>query len=217
MKLSVVIVSYNVRYYLEQCLYSLRRSLNGVESEVFVIDNHSRDNSVAALHKHYPHVRVVENLHNVGFSKANNIAIRQTTGEYVLLLNPDTIVAENAISDVIDFLDAHPDSGALGVMMLNADGTLAPESRRGVPSPLISFYKLSGLCDMFPHNRRLGRYYLGYLPWDSPQKIEIVSGAFCMLRRSALDNVGLLDENFFMYGEDIDLSYGEILLRTQER
>ena len=128
-----------------------------------------------------------------------------------MLLNPDTIVAENAISDVIDFLDAHPDSGALGVMMLNADGTLAPESRRGVPSPLISFYKLSGLCDMFPHNRRLGRYYLGYLPWDSPQKIEIVSGAFCMLRRSALDKVGLLDENFFMYGEDIDLSYRLLL------
>ncbi len=210
-KLTVIIVNYNVCHFLLQCIDSLDKALKDIEAEIVVVDNHSRDNSVAALHKHYPHVRVVENLHNVGFSKANNIAIRQTTGEYVLLLNPDTIVAENAINDVIDFLDAHPDSGALGVMMLNADGTLAPESRRGVPSPLISFYKLSGLCDMFPHNRRLGRYYLGYLPWDSPQKIEIVSGAFCMLRRSALDNVGLLDENFFMYGEDIDLSYRLLL------
>ena len=207
MKLSVVIVSYNVSHYLLQCLDSLQRALRGIDGEVIVVDNHSRDNSVALVHQAHPEVKVIENLHNLGFSKANNIALRQATGEYALLLNPDTIVADNTIRDCIAFLDLHPDAGAAGVMMLNADGTVAPESRRGVPTPLTSFYKLSGLCRMFPRSPRFGRYYLGHLPWHTPQQIDIVSGAFCMLRRSVLDKVGLLDEDYFMYGEDIDLSY----------
>ena len=207
MKLSVVIVSYNVSHYLLQCLDSLQRALRGIDGEVIVVDNHSRDNSVAPVHQAHPEVKVIENLHNLGFSKANNIALRQAKGEYSLLLNPDTIVADNTIRDCIAFLDLHPDAGAAGVMMLNADGTVAPESRRGVPTPLTSFYKLSGLCRMFPRSPRFGRYYLGHLPWQTPQQIDIVSGAFCMLRRSVLDKVGLLDEDYFMYGEDIDLSY----------
>ena len=207
MKLSVVIVSYNVSHYLLQCLDSLQRALRGIDGEVIVVDNHSRDNSVALVHQAHPEVKVIENLHNLGFSKANNIALRQAKGEYALLLNPDTIVADNTIRDCIAFLDLHPDAGAAGVMMLNADGTVAPESRRGVPTPLTSFYKLSGLCRMFPRSPRFGRYYLGHLPWHTPQRIDIVSGAFCMLRRSVLDKVGLLDEDYFMYGEDIDLSY----------
>ena len=207
MKLSVVIVNYNVSHYLLQCLDSLQRALRGIDGEVIVVDNHSRDNSVALVHQAHPEVKVIENLHNLGFSKANNIALRQAKGEYALLLNPDTIVADNTIRDCIAFLDLHPDAGAAGVMMLNADGTVAPESRRGVPTPLTSFYKLSGLCRMFPRSPRFGRYYLGHLPWQTPQQIDIVSGAFCMLRRSVLDKVGLLDEDYFMYGEDIDLSY----------
>ena len=207
MKLSVVIVSYNVSHYLLQCLDSLQRALRGIDGEVIVVDNHSRDNSVALVHQAHPEVKVIENLHNLGFSKANNIALRQAKGEYALLLNPDNIVADNTIRDCIAFLDLHPDAGAAGVMMLNADGTVAPESRRGVPTPLTSFYKLSGLCRMFPRSPRFGRYYLGHLPWQTPQQIDIVSGAFCMLRRSVLDKVGLLDEDYFMYGEDIDLSY----------
>ena len=207
MKLSVVIVSYNVSHYLLQCLDSLQRALRGIDGEVIVVDNHSRDNSVALVHQAHPEVKVIENLHNLGFSKANNIALRQAKGEYALLLNPDTIVADNTIRDCIAFLDLHPDAGAAGGMMLNADGTVAPESRRGVPTPLTSFYKLSGLCRMFPRSPRFGRYYLGHLPWQTPQQIDIVSGAFCMLRRSVLDKVGLLDEDYFMYGEDIDLSY----------
>lgn len=207
MKLSVVIVSYNVSHYLLQCLDSLQSALRGIDGEVIVVDNHSRDNSVALVHQAHPEVKVIENLHNLGFSKANNIALRQAKGEYALLLNPDTIVADNTIRDCIAFLDLHPDAGAAGVMMLNADGTVAPESRRGVPTPLTSFYKLSGLCRMFPRSPRFGRYYLGHLPWQTPQQIDIVSGAFCMLRRSVLDKVGLLDEDYFMYGEDIDLSY----------
>lgn len=207
MKLTVVIVSYNVSHYLLQCLDSLGSALSGVDSEVIVVDNHSRDDSVALVREFHPEVKVIENIHNLGFSKANNIALRQARGEYALLLNPDTIVADNTISDCLAFLDRHPDAGAAGVMMLNADGTVAPESRRGVPTPMTSFYKLSGLCKLFPRSRRFGRYYLGHLSWQSPQQIDIVSGAFCMLRCSVLQKVGLLDEDYFMYGEDIDLSY----------
>ena len=207
MKLSVVIVNYNVSHYLLQCVDSLSHALRGTDSEVIVVDNHSRDNSVTLLRQYHPEVRIVENLHNLGFAKANNIAIRQSRGEYVLLLNPDTIVSESVVKGVISFLDSHPEAGSAGVRMLNADGTVAPESRRGVPTPMTAFYKLSGLCGMFPNSRRFGRYYLGHLPWDSPQLIEVVSGAFCMLRTSVLKKVGLLDEDYFMYGEDIDLSY----------
>ena len=207
MKLSVVIVNYNVSHYLLQCVDSLSHALRGTDSEVIVVDNHSRDNSVTLLRQYHPEVRIVENLHNLGFAKANNIAIRQSRGEYVLLLNPDTIVSESVVKGVISFLDRHPEAGSAGVRMLNADGTVAPESRRGVPTPMTAFYKLSGLCGMFPNSRRFGRYYLGHLPWDSPQQIEVVSGAFCMLRTSVLKKVGLLDEDYFMYGEDIDLSY----------
>ena len=207
MKLSVVIVNYNVSHYLLQCVDSLSHALRGTDSEVIVVDNHSRDNSVTLLRQYHPEVRIVENLHNLGFAKANNIAIRQSRGEYVLLLNPDTIVSESVVKGVISFLDSHPEAGSAGVRMLNADGTVAPESRRGVPTPMTAFYKLSGLCGMFPNSRRFGRYYLGHLPWDSPQQIEVVSGAFCMLRTSVLKKVGLLDEDYFMYGEDIDLSY----------
>ena len=207
MKLSVVIVNYNVSHYLLQCVDSLSHALRGTDSELIVVDNHSRDNSVTLLREYHPEVRIVENLHNLGFAKANNIAIRQSRGEYVLLLNPDTIVSESVVKGVISFLDSHPEAGSAGVRMLNADGTVAPESRRGVPTPMTAFYKLSGLCGMFPNSRRFGRYYLGHLPWDSPQQIEVVSGAFCMLRTSVLKKVGLLDEDYFMYGEDIDLSY----------
>lgn len=207
MKLTVVIVSYNVCHYILQCLDSLKTALDGVDGEVVVVDNHSHDDSVEMIRKHHPEVEVVVNLHNLGFAKANNIALRQSRSEYVLLLNPDTIVAENTIRDAIAFLDRHLDSGAAGVKMLNVDGTVAPESRRGVPTPMTSFYKLSGLCSMFPHSRRFGRYYLGHLPWTTPQEIDIVSGAFCLLRRSVVEKVGLLDEDYFMYGEDIDLSY----------
>lgn len=207
MKLSVIIVSYNVAPFLLQCLDSLSAALSGIESEVYVVDNHSRDDSVALVRKHHPEVIVVENHHNLGFSKANNIAIRQSKGEYVLLLNPDTIVASDTIAAAIQFLESHPHSGAAGVKMLNANGTVAPESRRGIPMPMTAFYKLSGLCGLFPNSRRFGRYYMGHLPWDSPQQIEIVSGAFCMISRKAIDKVGMLDEDYFMYGEDIDLSY----------
>lgn len=206
-QLSVVIVNYNVKHYLCQCLDSLQASLEGISSEVIVVDNHSKDNSVETLQPLFPNVRFIKSLRNLGFARANNIAIRQSRGEYVLLLNPDTIVAESTIAESVDFMNQHPDAGALGVKMLCDDGFAAMESRRGIPSPMVAFYKMCGLCARFPQSRRFGHYYMGYLPWDQPGQIEVVSGAYCFVRRAALAKVGLLDEDFFMYGEDIDLSY----------
>ena len=206
MKLSVIIVNYNVKHYLYQCLDSLYKAIKDIDAEVFVVDNHSKDASIAYVSRKFQKVNYVESNHNLGFARANNIAIRQSEGEYVLLLNPDTVVGEDTIRRVIEFMDEHPDAGAAGVKMLKSDGTKAMESRRGVPTPMTSFYKMCGLCSRFPNHKRIGHYYMSYLPWDEPVEVEVISGAFCMLRRTALQKVGLLDEDFFMYGEDIDLS-----------
>ena len=198
MKLSVVIVSYNVRNYLEQCLQSVQRALEGIEGEVFVVDNHSDDDSVVTVREKYPWVRLIENQENLGFSKANNQAIRQSQADYVLLLNPDTVVAEDTLRGVLTFMDEHPKAGGAGVMMCYEDGSRAPESRRALPTPWVAALKMLGFTK---------RYYMSHLPWDQPCRIEVVSGAFCLLRHEALKTVGLLDEDFFMYGEDIDLSF----------
>lgn len=214
LKLSVIIVNYNVKYYLDQCIRSVLRAFEEMNTpaEIIVVDNHSTDGSVDYLEQRYPQklfpmVRFVRSAHNLGFARANNIAIRQSRGEYVLLLNPDTIVGEDALKASVDFMDVHEDAGAVGVRMLGAQGRRAMESRRGLPTPMVSFFKMLGFCNRWPHHRLFGKYYMGYLPWDEPSQIEVVSGAYCMLRRKALDEVGLLDEDFFMYGEDIDLSY----------
>lgn len=198
MKLSVVIVSYNVRSYLEQCLRSVQKALKGIEGEVFVVDNHSDDDSVVTVREKYPWVTLIENQENLGFAKANNQAIRQSQAEYVLLLNPDTVVAEDTLHGVLAFMDEHPKAGGAGVMMCYEDGSRAPESRRALPTPWVAALKMLGFTK---------RYYMSHLPWDQPCRIEVVSGAFCLLRHEALNAVGLLDEDFFMYGEDIDLSY----------
>lgn len=207
MKLTVIIVNYNVKYYVEQCLNSLARALEGIESEVIVVDNHSRDDSVRYLSRRYKGVNIIDSNHNLGFARANNIAIRQAEGEFILLLNPDTFVGEDTIRNCISFMEQHSDAGGVGVKMFNTDGTLALESRRGLPTPLTSLYKMCGLCARFPNSKTFGRYYMSYLDWDKPQKIDVISGAYFMLRHSAIDKIGLLDEDFFMYGEDIDLSY----------
>ena len=198
MKLSIVIVNYNVRHYLTACLDSVARALDDIEGEVFVVDNNSSDDSVETIIRDYPWVHLINNNENLGFSKANNIAIRQSKGKYVLLLNPDTIVGKDTLRGVVEFLDNNPKAGAAGVRMHNGDGTLAPESRRAIPTPWIAGLKMLGFTK---------RYYMSHLSWDEPGLIEVVSGAFFMVRRAALDEVGLLDEDFFMYGEDIDLSF----------
>ena len=199
MKLTIVIVSYNVRTFVAQCLDSVQKASEGIDGvEVFVVDNASAADTVSHIGSHYPWVRLIAHDDNLGFSRANNIAIRQTEGEYILLLNPDTIVAEPTLRECVSFMDAHPQAGGLGVRMHNADGSLAPESRRAIPSPWVSCLKMLGFTK---------RYYMSHLSWDEPGRIDVVSGAYFMLRRKALDEVGLLDEDFFMYGEDIDLSY----------
>ncbi len=206
-KLTIVIVSYNVRYYAEQCIRSVLKAVEGVDAEIWVVDNHSRDDSVAYLHERFPEITIVSVNHNLGFSRANNRAIGQTESEYLLLLNPDTIVGEQTIKDTLNFMDKHPDAGGAGVKMLTSTGEKAKESRRGIPSPITAFYKMCGLCSRYPKHPKFGKYYMCGMPWDVEGEIEIVSGAYFMLRRRALEEVGLLDEDYFMYGEDIDLSY----------
>ncbi len=207
MKLSVVIVNYNVKYFLEQCLISVFKAGVGIDMEVFVVDNASADGSCQMLKQRFPKVHLVENSKNVGFSVANNQAIRKVLGQYILLLNPDTLVEEDTFSKCIDFMEDHSSAGSLTVKMIDGKGRYLPESKRGLPSPMISFYKISGFTKLFPRSKTFARYYLGHLDENSTHEIEILPGAFMFIRKEVLDKVGLLDENFFMYGEDIDLSY----------
>jgi len=208
-KLSVIIVNYNVCYFLEQTLLSVRvaAAALGEPVEVFVVDNHSADDSVAMVRARFPEVMLLENQDNPGFSRANNQALRRATGQYQLLLNPDTLVEEATFRRCCDFMDAHPRCGGLGVQMLDGQGRFLPESKRGLPTPVVAFYKIFGLARLFPRSRTFGRYHLGFLDKDEAHEVDVLSGAFMLLRRAALEGVGLLDEDYFMYGEDIDLSY----------
>lgn len=207
MKLSIIIVNYNVAHFLEQALHSVYKALKNVDAEVFVVDNNSVDHSLSMLAEKFPQTRVIANKENVGFARANNQAIRESTGEYVLLLNPDTLVEEDTFEKCIAFMDATPDAGGLGVKMVNGQGEFLPESKRGIPFPAAAFYKLFGLSKLFPNSKKFGSYHLTYLDNDEIHSVEVLSGAFMLLRKSVLDQVGLLDEDYFMYGEDIDLSY----------
>jgi GT2 family glycosyltransferase len=207
MKLSVIIVNYNVRAYLEQCLRAVVEAMKGIDGDVFVVDNQSTDGSVEMVQAKFPGVRLIANQVNVGFSRANNQAIRESTAEYVVLLNPDTVVGEDVFEKVLAFMDAHPKAGGLGVRMIDGTGRFLPESKRGLPTPSVAFYKIIGLTRLFPRSKVFGRYHLGHLAEDRAAPIEILSGACMFMRKRTLDEVGLLDESFFMYGEDIDLSY----------
>ncbi|MEZ4985741.1 MAG: glycosyltransferase family 2 protein [Saprospiraceae bacterium] len=211
MKLSIVIVNYNVRYFLEQALLSVRKAIRAIDAEVFVVDNNSVDDSVAVVREKFPEVKLIANADNPGFSIANNQAIRQSKGQYVLLLNPDTVVEEDTFEKCIAFMDAHPEAGAVGVRMIDGAGKFLPESKRGFPSPWVAFAKSFGLSALFPTSRLFNHYHLGYLNEMETHEIEVLAGAFMFMRRAALDKAGLLDEAFFMYGEDIDLSYRIVL------
>lgn len=207
MKLSVIIVNYNVKHFLEQCLHSLRKASQGLSMETFVVDNSSVDGSVKIVEEKFPNVHIIANKENLGFSRANNQAIRKAKGEYILLLNPDTVVEQNTLRDIVDFMDEHPDAGGLGVKMVDGRGNFLPESKRGLPTPEVAFYKIFGLSKLFPHSKRFSKYHLGHLDENETHEVEILAGAFMLLRKKVLDEIGLLDETFFMYGEDIDLSY----------
>ncbi len=207
MKLTVVIVNYKVEHFLVQCLHSVSRSMHGIDGEIIVVDNASGGGSLDYVRRMFPDVTYIENTENLGFARANNIGIRRGSGQYVMLLNPDTFISEQLIPSCIKLLDSDTTIGATGVRMLNQDGTFALESRRGVPTPFTAFCKMSGLNSLFPYSHKLGRYYMRYLDEHRANPIDVISGACMFIRRSVLDECGLLDEDYFMYGEDIDLSY----------
>lgn len=207
MKLSIIIVNYNVRNFLEQCLGSVERAATGIDCETFVVDNQSVDGSAGMVRKKFPGVILLENKQNLGFSKANNQAIRKARGEYILVLNPDTILQQNSLRKCIKFMDSNPETGALGVKMIDGKGKFLPESKRAMPTPSVALWKMTGLSTLFPGSRVFGKYHLSFLDPHKTHDVEIVSGAFMVLRKEALDKAGLFDEQFFMYGEDIDLSY----------
>lgn len=207
MKLSVVIVNYNVKYFLHQALSAVFKSEVSFDYDVFVVDNASVDGSADMVALEFPQVKLIASPDNLGFSRGNNLAIRKSDAEYVLLLNPDTIIREDTLQQVVDFMDDKPNAGALGVKMYDGQGAFLPESKRGFPSPKVAFFKMSGLSRLFPKSRTFGEYHLGYLDENEIHEVDVLSGAFMLLRKKALNEVGLLDEDFFMYGEDIDLSY----------
>ena len=214
MLLSVIIVNYNVRYFLEQCLCSVEKAIGSLQSapseqqaQVFVADNNSSDGSVEYLQDKYPFAKFIVNSENVGFAKANNKALQQATGKYILFLNPDTIVPEDGFAKCIEFMEARHEAGALGVYMIDGSGRYLQESKRGFPSAWVSFCKMSGLTGLFPGSKLFARYYLGHLSSQQTHEIDILSGAFMLVRKETLDKTGGFDEQFFMYGEDIDLSY----------
>ncbi len=207
MLLSVVIVNYNVKHFLEQCLYSVYKAIGKIEAEVFVVDNNSVDGSIALIKEKFPQVQLIQNRQNTGFSVANNQAIRLSKGKYVLLLNPDTVVQEDTFEKCLSFMEKHADVGGLGIKMLDGKGNFLPESKRGLPTPSVAFYKLFGLAKLFPNSKKFGQYHLTFLNKNDNHSVEVLSGAFMLLRHETLNKIGLLDEAFFMYGEDIDLSY----------
>ncbi|MEO6166069.1 MAG: glycosyltransferase family 2 protein [Chitinophagales bacterium] len=207
LEVSVIIVNYNVRFFLEQTLLSVKKAVLSINAEIIVVDNNSVDGSGEMIQDKFPDIVYIVNKLNMGFAKANNQGIAIAEGKFVLLLNPDTIVEEDTIEKCIQFMQAHPEAGALGVKMLDGKGNFLPESKRGFPSPAVAFYKAFGLSALFPKSKLFGGYHLGYLSENETNEVDVLSGAFMFIRRAALDKAGWLDESFFMYGEDIDLSY----------
>lgn len=207
MDLSVIIVNYNVKYFLEQCLCSLRQAIGSLKTEVIVVDNNSTDGSVAYLSAKFSFARFVINKGNEGFAKANNQALELSSGRFILFLNPDTIIPEDCFTQCISFIQSKPGAGALGIRMIDGSGSFLKESKRGFPSPWVSFCKMSGLTSLFSESRVFAGYYLGNLSSNQNQKVEALSGAFMLVKKEVLQITGGFDERFFMYAEDIDLSY----------
>jgi len=207
MKLSIIIVNYNVKYFLEQCLCSVKQAITTIDTEVFVVDNSSTDGSIDYLSNRFKWVQFIINNQNEGFAKANNIALKQCSGDYVLFLNPDTIIPEKILQNCLNFFSAHIDAGAVGVRMTDGSGAFLPESKRAFPSPLVSFFKLSGLSALFPRSGFFNKYALGNLTENEVHEADVLCGAFLMAEKNLLDKIQGFDEAFFMYGEDIDLCF----------
>ncbi|GMU95350.1 MULTISPECIES: glycosyltransferase [Ignavibacterium] len=205
--LSIIIVNYNVKEYLKNLLHSIRKASQNLSTEIIVIDNASDDGSVEMLREKFPDVKLIANEKNLGFGKANNIGLKEAKGKYILLINPDTLVAEDTFTKLIEFFESHPDAGMVGCKILNPDGTLQLACRRSFPGPWTSFTKVTGLSSLFPKSKLFARYNLTYLDENQTYEVDAISGSFMMLRKDVYDKVGGFDEQFFMYGEDLDLCY----------
>lgn len=207
MQVSVIIVNYNVKHFLEQCLCSVQKALSGINGEIIVVDNDSPDKSLEYLEPKFPGVNFIGNEENLGFAKACNQGLQQATGRYILFLNPDTIIPEDCLQLCLQFFEQHADAGAVGIKMLDGSGRFLKESKRAFPSPMTSLYKLFGLSKLFPRSKTFSRYHLGHLNENETNEVDVLAGAFMMMKKQVLDEAGSFDETFFMYGEDVDLSY----------
>ncbi len=207
MQLSIIIVNYNVKYFLEQCLQSVLLATKNCTAEIFVVDNNSTDGSKQFLEPLFKEVHFIWLPKNIGFAKANNIALTKTSGDYILFLNPDTIVAEDSFEKTIAFLQNNTAIGALGVKMIDGSGQFLKESKRAFPSPSISLFKILGLANLFPKSKLFAKYHMGHLSVNENNEVDVLAGAFMLVPKVVLNVVGSFDEAFFMYGEDVDLSY----------
>jgi O-antigen biosynthesis protein len=205
--ISIIIVNYNVRYFVEQCLYSINKAKKNLDIEIFVVDNNSIDDSVDFIRKNFPEVNLIANTNNTGFAKANNQAIKIVDSKYTLLLNPDTLLSEDTLIKVFDFMELNPLVGAAGVKLIDGSGNFLPESKRGFPTPMVSLFRLTGLSRIFPRSKVFNKYNLGYLDENEVNEVDVLCGAFMFIRTEVFGKTGLLDEDFFMYGEDIDFSF----------
>lgn len=207
MQLSVIILNYNVRYFLELCLQSVQEALIGIESEIIVVDNASSDDSCDMIKQQFPFVILIENSENFGFPKGNNIGVSVAKGEYICILNPDTVVPEDAFQQILNFTVQQSNSGIVGCKLIDGRGTFLPESKRGIPTPWVAFTKVLGLYRYFPKNKLFNQYYAQHLAEHQSGKVSILVGAFMVMKRELYLEIGGFDENCFMYSDDIDLSY----------
>lgn len=207
LELSIIIINYNVKFLLEQCLHSVQKAIVGLDAELIVVDNHSADESISYLGPLFPDVLFIQNIENLGFAKANNQALKFCKGEYVLFLNPDTLLPEEALHKCLEHIRMYPKAGALGVRMIDGRGKFLPESKRAFPSPMASFCKLAGLAALFPRSGFFNRYALGNLDEYENHSVDVLAGAFMLVKKEVLLQMKGFDEDYFLYGEDIDLSY----------
>lgn len=207
MQLSVIILNYNVRYFLEQCIISVEKAIQNLNAEIIVIDNNSPDDSCEMMKRLFPNIILIENKENAGFPKGNNIGVAQAKGEFICILNPDTVVAEDTFEKVLAFAERQNDLGIIGVKLIDGTGNFLPESKRGTPTPFVAFTKIAGLYKLFPKSHIFGKYYAQHLAENETGEIEILVGAFMVMKRRLYLEVGGFDENCFMYSDDIDLSY----------
>lgn len=205
MQLSIIILNYNVRYFLELCVLSVQNAIQNSDAEIIVIDNNSQDNSCEMMKKRFPNIKFIENKENSGFPKGNNIGVAAAKGEYICILNPDTVVAEDTFSKVLAFAKKQKELGIVGVKLIDGTGNFLPESKRGIPTPFVAFTKIMGLYKIFP--KTFGKYYAQHISENQTGKVDILVGAFMLMKRDLYLEIGGFDENCFMYSDDIDLSY----------